>query len=78
MSRIARWVAVTVAALSSWVRRCTFPGTLDDVGPEPGRPLTLGGLTGLFVGGELRCTAPIFSRIRPENLLPILASDGAA
>ncbi|MDP9321213.1 MAG: hypothetical protein M3P16_08980 [Chloroflexota bacterium] len=49
MRRVAAWVGVTVAAFLLVGGALHFPGTLDDVGLEPG-PLILGGLTGLLIG----------------------------
>lgn len=49
MSRVVRWVAITGAAFVIVGGALHFPGTLDNVGLEPG-PLIYGGIAGLFIG----------------------------
>lgn len=49
MSGAVRWVVVTVPAYVVIAGILHFPGSLDDVGPEPG-PFIFGAVTGLLVG----------------------------
>jgi len=50
MSSAVRWVVVTVVAYVVVGGILHFPGSLDDVGLEPG-PLAFGAVTGLLIGG---------------------------
>ena len=50
MNRVARWVVVSVPAYVIFGGLLHFPGSLDNVGLEPG-PLVFGAVTGLLIGG---------------------------
>ena len=70
-----RWLAITFGAYLLIGGLLHFPGSLDDVGPEPG-PFMLGGITGLLIGG-----AQLFAlrgRLARPWLWPVATAAGMA
>ena len=49
MTRVLAWIGLTVIGYALVGTILHFPGSLDDVGPEPG-PLVFGAVTGLLIG----------------------------